>query len=377
MSSYSNSNGRSTSASHSPASSQHTQVTQPASQSEPDLTDVEIETREGQRRSSTSQHPVRRPAVPGLFPRRSVNLLIGSIGSGKTTLALHELERYHASGQFLTCRLPEGQKPDQCGAICCSGTLESLYDRITALDLEHLADLTRFPIRDWQITASETSIADTLGRLHDELSRAARRTVHLLLIEGLQLMMPDGKVSDLHAVREFYRALGQFCLDRDVTILGTVGSPKARRGETYPVLGDRCYGSIAWGQEASTLIGVEVCRPDLAEEQRPRQRRVVIQVRAKADIEVVWTLLQPDGRLDVLERPEGDAEVLAGQTLAERLRAAPAGSQLTMRDFLDWGAGQDMSRRTVERWLTGQVALGMLVRQGSNRDRRFVKPSVQ
>lgn len=363
------------------------------------LAHVEIETRTPRHPSQALlQYPARRAALPGLFPRRSINLLIGSVGSGKTTLALSELERYHAEGRFLSYSLDDepgdsssagpltaaasrasasASAPDQCGALVCSGTLESLWDRIQSLGLLHLSDLSRFPIRAWEPATADCGIADTLTRLHDEMCVAARRPVHLLLVEGIQLMMTDDSITNLHKVRDFYRVLERFCLDRDVTILGTVASPKARRGESYPILGDRCYGSIAWAQEASTLIGVEACRLDLPEELRPKQRRVVVQVRAKADVEVLYTVMQPDGRLAVQERLAGDEEVGAGVVLDERLAGLPEGKETTMKEFLEWAAGASLSRRTVERWVQGRVTLGMLERQGGTRNRSFVKPRVQ
>lgn len=342
------------------------------------LRDVEIETRERHQSAEEPQprHPPRRAAVPGLFSRRSINLLIGSSTSGKTLLALSQLENYVTSGSFLNHQLPADHLPDQCGAIVCAGTLESLYNNITSMDLETLSDLTRFPIRDWDPSSGETPL-ETLERLHDALGKASRQPIHFLFVDGLQLMLEgSGKVNDPRAVRDFYKLLQQFCLDRDVTILATIGTAKMRRGESYPLLADRVYGSTVWAQEAETLIGIEQVRLELPEERRPKYRRLIIQPKGRVRSQVIYADFDDQGRLLVIERTADDTDSPIYSDLDGLLDKAAPGTELTKDALLAWGETLGASGRTVERWVASRCdeSLGMLEKLGNNRTRTFRKP---
>lgn len=358
-------------------------ITQPPSLlPDPDiLREVEIETRDRNPGSELMTYPRRRPTIPGLFPRRTVNLLIGATASGKTALVLTQLESYLASGQFLGYQLAPEHEPDQCGAVVCSGTLESLYDRILALELDILSDLSRFPIRAWDPQTSETGVADTLTRLYDELTVAARRPIRFLLIEGLQLMM-DGKAVDPKATKDFYNILHKFCMDNDVTILGTVGMPKMKRGESYPILGDRAYGCAVWTAEASTLIGIEACHIELPEEARPTYRRVLLQTRASTSMEILYLSMQ-EGQgasggavMTVLsyEPDRGRVEPSSEVVLDRLLEQYSVGTEMTKETFRGWGETHGISDRTIERWLQARIMLGSIRAMGTTRNRRYVKP---
>lgn len=329
--------------------------------------------------STARQLAPARDTVPGIFARRSINLVIGSSTAGKTPLILTQLESYLTAEDhnFLGYPLPADQPPDQCAAIVCSGTLSGMHNRINALQLEALSDPTRFPIRDWDPITGETAL-DCLYRIYDLLSHAARQPIRFLFIDGLQLMLEGtGKVNDPHAVRTFYRQLNQFCLNRSCTILATIGMAKMRKGDYYPILADRVYGSTMWAQEAATLIGIE--QLDLAKpvQLRPTARRLEVQPKAHTP-QTLYVDFDDRGRLELIDYRTQDKESAFHSALDNILAAAPTGSVWTRDDLNVLGDSVGASGRTLERWITSRChdSLALLERHGGTRNRTYRKPQV-
>jgi hypothetical protein len=398
----------------------------------PDDTALPSEIMLERRRYAT--RPNRHATIPGLLPQCSINLLIGSGRSGKTTLLLSQLELYASSGEFLGYQTHPDRLPAQLGCLVASGSLDAIHDRIHAMQLEALADPTVFPVADWEPLPEET-LASALRRHHAGLTQAANHPVHLLVIEGIQLMMEgSGKVSDPRAIRDFFKVFDQFCLDRNVTILATVGQAKLRRGEAYPLLADRVYGSPVWAQESQTLIGIEEMHLHLPEERRPSTRKLVIQPRgldgprdeqdqaevasqpaksggpaslgasrtrrqpashtnpastpqkrqlppARPRRPVVYADFNEQGRLLLTPTDHAEGESSFFYKLDEKLDlvfAEDPDRALTKQDFVDWADKLDIKLRTVERWLTSRCddQLGMLERVGGLKNRTYRKPRV-
>ena len=216
-----------------------------------------------------------KPTVPGLFNRRSINLVVGTPKSGRLRLILPQLESYANGGSFLDYSLDKDQQPEQLGAIVCTQTFDSLWHQVRGLDLESLSNPKVFPIEPWQpATGTETpSDAETLTEAYARLTRAAGAPPRLLLIDGLQLMMTSGQVNHQHHVREFYRGLQNFCMANDCTIIGTVSTAKMKNGESY-ALNARILGSVQWAENADTLIGIAVIDSELPGRQPTSYRGV-------------------------------------------------------------------------------------------------------
>lgn len=344
-----------------------------------DLDMFEIDTREVPRDQLSPElvHRAPKPCVPGLFPLRSVNLMIGSSTSGKTALALSCLETYIASGTFLDYAVKDGDEPHQCGAIVCSGNWDILFDRIAHMEMDELSNPIKFPVRDWDPGSSETPL-ETLQRLYGELCHQARQPVYFLFIEGLQYMMEGGgKINDSRAVRDFYyQTLQKFCIEHHVTILGTVGMAKMRKGESYPVLADRVFGSVAWSQEASTLIGIEHTRLDLPEEKRPRYRKVRIESKNKSISRLLYVDFDEQHRLVIMDPSTQNSDSPTFAALDNKLDKAKHGTEWGKDEFLAWADELGVVFRTVERWIASRASddLGMLEKVGNTRTRKYRKP---
>lgn len=333
--------------------------------------------------------PPRHDTVPGLFSKRSINLLVGSSNAGKTALLLSQLETYLTpksapfnsliatppTYSFLLHTLPAGQLPYAAGAIVCTRTLESFRTHIASMGLTTLADPVKFPIRAWPAKLTKT-MQQTLYQLHNELCEAARTPVHFLVIDGFQFMLESGKTQDLKTVRDFYYQINQFTLDRDCTILGTVNMAKMRKGEYYPLLGDRVYGSIVWAQEADTIIGIEQNFLSQPESLRLETRRIVIQTR-HSNTQVFTGEFDEDGRLYLADEAGDEAANPNFVMLDAILDTAPADKTWTKRDWEQIGKDMEIGESVVERWLGSRChkTIGMLIRLGSKRNRTYGKPS--
>ncbi len=323
---------------------------------------------------STNSNATPRATVPGLFPRRSINLVVGTPKSGRLRLILPQLESYASGGPFFDYSLAKDQTPEQLGAIVCTQAFDSLWHQIRSLELEALSDPRGFPIEPWQPVqgAEAPTDAETLTEAYQRLTRAAGQPPRVLLIDGLQLMMTSGKINHMHAVREFYRGLQQFTMANDCTIIGTVSTAKMKNGESY-TLNSRILGSVQWAENADTLIGVDVYDTEQPGRQPGGFRMVRVQTSNEAP-RVFFAGFDGKGRLVLQSRPEGPAEIIAEDSLDALLKTHQPGTQFSRKDFIGWGEQLQISLRTVERWLASRLELGMLNKEGSTSRTVYLKP---
>lgn len=316
-----------------------------------------------------------KPTVPGLFNRRSINLVVGTPKSGRLRLILPQLESYANGGPFLDYSLDKDQTPEQLGAVVCTQTFDSLWQQVRDLELESLTNPKVFPIECWQ-PASGTeapSDAETLMEAYRRLTAAAGRPPKILLIDGLQLMMTSGLINQMHKVREFFRGLQGFCMTNDCTIIGTVSTAKMKRGESYS-LNARIMGSVQWAENADTLIGIEVFESESPKPQLGGFRQICVQT-SKETPRYFFAGFDPKGRLQLQSRPEGAAEAIAEDNLDAILKTQSPGTMFSRKEFIAWGEQVGVGVRTVERWLASRLELGMLDKQGSTSATVYLKPT--
>jgi AAA domain len=315
------------------------------------------------------------PIVPGLFIRQSVNLLVGHGGAGKTKLILNNLNHYIEGRGFLGYGLgpealpiiPENAQalldPEQVGMICCTQSLRTWKKKF-----QPYPSLAKHcPL----VVLSRTMNIETLIEAYKELRSFCARSVRFLVIEGIQHLIGQQKYSDPFPVRDLYISLQAFCEEYDVTILGTVGSPKANMLTNYPRLGDKIYGGITWGQETELLIGIEELNENAS------LRRIVIRHR-DAMRRILYADFDAESILHLVEREEGVPEgTPSEQKLAECLAAAASGDELTWDLFYDWGTKVGVSKATVKRWVGKQAKGVHLEKVGNTRPTTYKKPFVQ
>lgn len=311
--------------------------------------------------------------IPGLIPRRSLNLVIGPVKSGRVSLILRQLDLYYSSHQFLDYPLDPDQLPEQVGAIVCSRTFKWLFDKVRALNLDALTYPQLFPIESWERKPDEHWTATLSRKLDHQTVTAQGHRPRLLLIEDVQMMMPSGKINDPGAVNDFLLELQEFCSEQDIAILGTVGMAKMKAGEDYPLLQQRVMGSVQWANPAATLIGVKILDTNLPASRRSTWREITVMT-SNAAPRTLYADFDLLGRLTPAEKPTRAVESQAEQELDTMLAARKPGEQFTRQDFLAWGAGHSLSIRTVDRWIATRVELGMLEKSGNTNRTVYWRP---
>lgn len=316
--------------------------------------------------------------IPGLLHRQSVNLLVGSPSSGKTLLALSQLEEYAAGKGFLGYPAEGDYTPVQLGVISATRTLNDMLHSVQPFPL--LSSQSVFPIEAWNSGDTEISELDTLNRIYSKLSETTpqNRPVRLLLIEGIQSLMQTGKVNDNKQVKDFCIRLHKFCETRDVTILGTVGTAKMKKGDYYPLLADRVFGAATWAHESKTFLGIEQIDLHRPISLRPSVRRVIIQV-PDGPARVLHVDFDDDGRLKVLTEAVIDEQTATNEALDDRLAQEKDGAVFRRRELDEWGEQLPVpvGAKTVERWIMGRVGEGFLEKRGHTRSVTYHKPFPQ
>lgn len=311
------------------------------------------------------------PTVPGLFARRSINLLVGPSGSGKTHLALSQLDAYAQGLGFLGYPLPASEPPEQLGAIVATRTLEILFHDVQRMTTA-LPGAGVFPMHRWAPDENLTDL-EALEQAYLALSNSISRPVRFLYIEGFQAIM-TGRESHRLDVQRFYKGVRTLCAKHDVTILGTVGSAKTKRGEYYAVLAERIYGSVWWGHEADTVIAIEEVDVNLPSHLQTSVRRICTHCHGEAR-KTLYADFGAEGRLTLIEKPETQ-ETPSYAQLDTFLDAEEPGREFRREVFMDWGEGLGISERTVERWIARccREDLQLLVKVGNTRATVYKKP---
>lgn len=311
--------------------------------------------------------------VPGLFARRSVNILIGTPHSGRTRFALSQLENYLAKSTFLDYQLDPSRKPDTCGAICCARTFDNMFYKIREMKLPALQRPHAFPIVTWNPFMCHEDGLDLLDGVYARLCNEAGEQVKFLFIEGFQRLQASGKVNDAQAVGDHYRKLQEFCQNNDCTILGTIGTAKMKKGESYPTLSHRVLGSGQWSESADTLLGLAEMDLHLPLNRRSSFRELTIQTPG-SDNRIIYMDFDANGVLFPKIKPEQVEESKSEAALDAILQLRAPGEMFSRQDTLDWGIQVGCSDRTVDRWRADRIELGFIEKSGSTNKTVFWRP---
>lgn len=315
--------------------------------------------------------------IPGLINRQSINLLIGSPSSGKTQLLFSQLDDYAGGKGFLEIEQPEGTSPVQLGVISASRSLNNLL--YTVAPFPNISSQQTFPIEVWKPEASFTDY-QALVAAWQNLSAGTRdnRPVKLLVVEGLQKLMQSNKPNDSKLAGDFCADLQKFCTEKDVAVIGTVGTAKMKKGDYYPLLADRVFGASTWAHEAETLIGIERTELHRPAGLRPSLRRVIIQAQDSAE-RVLYADFDDEGRLRVVTMASMDQNSATDQALDDRLWQEKPGAVFRKPQLDEWGEQLEkpISPRRVLTWISSRLELGLLEKKGNTSSLTYHKPFTQ
>ena len=224
---------------------------------------------------SKSKHPLKF-IIDDLIPVRQLHLYAGPSGAGKTTLLLQMLEAIQRVEPFFG----RATHPVPFVYVSCERNKEGTDSTFARCAISTAS----FPIIDGIGFKSPDAIIKKVMELHPN--------TRLIVIEGIAMLTDDRmRDSDYGAVGRWLRKIVAECYTRDITVIGTVHSPKMKEKERYENPRQRVHGSVAWAAVCDTIILVEPSKDS------PLVRDVHILPRNSAELRLEMTFENGDGRL--------------------------------------------------------------------------------
>jgi hypothetical protein len=290
--------------------------------------------------SPSPSRPPREWIIESVLPRRVVSLLAGSPGVGKTSLIIPTLADIQ-SGKTVFGHLTT---PTQVVFVSCDRSEEEHFSHMEALGFP----LDLFPFFDQ--TTNRTSLDLVTGKVSSHFPNS------LIFIDGFAMLSPDGDLKDYASVANFLVEAGNLCRRHNITILGSVHSPKSREGQGYADPRARVGGSVAWSAYSNLMIVVDKKSPDDPSDQF---RSVSVMTRGSAGDFVLSYQKDPSSPGGALI-PYDDPAV--NQLLDLHLSEIPFERQFPTKEFVDFGKSMEIGPKEVEKWLARQLKDGMIAR---------------
>ena len=310
-------------------------------------------------------------------------------------LALTQMNAYAAASSPMFLDHPVAN-PVQLGCLLCSRPYDRTVDDIQGMDLENLSAKGAFPIERWNSSDADedgealppplspiypTILAPyklfSLPRASD-IPKTRAGLPRFLLIENLKRLMVGAgmkKKSEDEEVAIFLDLLRKFCIQNNCTVLATMGTPKMKKGESYPNVAHWIRGCAEWAEGVDTIIGIEEVRPTttngLGTAEAPLYRKLYLKTPGQM-MTTRWARFLTAGNLVLTEEPRAD--VVTGQTVLDQmLTVVEAGRKLTRGDLHGWGKAAEVSARTVDRWIATCLEFGLLKKTGHGMTTVYVK----
>lgn len=189
--------------------------------------------------------------IDDILPANEVHLIGGPSGAGKTRL----LFQWLIDWQSKQVVLEHG----------CAPFPETMYLACDRSPASIKRTMKSFKEMDW----------DRLKWASIRGKKEAWKSLHLnypsikfFIIDGIASMTPNGLINDYCTVQEYLCALGDYCTEYGITILGVVHSSKTKQNEKYLNPRQRIAGSVAWAAFSETVFNLEPCNPDNANDKR-------------------------------------------------------------------------------------------------------------
>ena len=141
------------------------------------------------------------------------------------------------------------------------------------------------------------------GAIHKllEIIEACNPVPSIVFLEGMDMMVSEPH--KLEKVAPFLSALNNIAEHYHIAIVGSVGSPKAKKGEGYAGGRDKIFGSVAWSRMTETVAMLQYIDGDDAD----ARRSLVILLR-NGPAEKFELKMGSNGRLEQV-RPEAKSTV--------------------------------------------------------------------
>jgi hypothetical protein len=179
----------------------------------------------------------------GIFAKRSVHLVQGSSGNGKTTLGLQMLYAQRRGDTFFG---RQGLKRN-FRVVWQDRNFSELERQLDGMGL--LDDPP--PTSVWHGHEPDEALITTMENFPE---------TEVLFVEGLDLWCEDAK--DMKHVATLATNVRDVAEHYHISIIATVGMPKMKPREKYAAPRDRAFGSSAWARKADTVVDILVPEDD-------------------------------------------------------------------------------------------------------------------
>lgn len=191
---------------------------------------------------------IKEAIVDSLFKKGQIHLFGGASGVGKSRLAIPMLERIK-NGELVF-----GHESHATDFVYVAVDRDYNTARALIFDLGFDAD-------SWNIfSLLEDALFQEMEfkRILENYIIPQFPNAKLIFVEGMGMLLPN--IIDYYAVRKFLHGLLDICHKKEITIIGSVHSPKMKEGERYQLTRENILGSVAWGGVADTIVGFDFAK---------------------------------------------------------------------------------------------------------------------
>jgi hypothetical protein len=197
-------------------------------------------------------YPQRKQLVKDLYSRKSVNLLAGHSGAGKTRLDFQMLLDMIHGRPVLGYPCLEPIKPIY---FCYDRLIESVYETLNTMGIsfEGLMPIRSLAIEDF---ASIPTLEMVRG-------------YNFIVLDGVDAIVPPGKIIDFGAISAIIRKCLKLANESDACLSGLLGTGKKKGdGSGYVLSREKLIGSTSWGRMSDNIIVIEGIDTDLEDKYR-------------------------------------------------------------------------------------------------------------
>lgn len=215
--------------------------------------------------------------MDGWFPLGDISLIGGASGTGKTTW-IFELLRSQLAGhpvlEHRTMKRPFHVLAYDRGKNAFNRTMRRLQLMVK--------DVPTTPLPLAFGTNAVQNIVNEIEKITP--------TPQVIFLEGLDMLVEDANKKSI--VSPFMKQLQEVAAHFHIALIGSLGAPKAKRGEDYAAKRDHLSGSEAWGRNCETVVVLEFTDDD--DGTAPRRSLTILPRNAPAE---KFTLEFQDGKL--------------------------------------------------------------------------------
>jgi hypothetical protein len=280
----------------------------------------------------------------GWFPRSSVSLIGGPSGVGKTRWFIPALVA-QSKGQPIhghaTFGLPYLVLVADRGGFSLEATLDSL----------NLTDDVRKNVVGLPY-ANDTLAINQIR----EAIEAHSEMPAVVFIEGADIMV--SKQNDMSSVAAFLAALGEIAAYYHIAIIGSVGSPKLKKGEDFKSNRDSLFGSAVWGRMTETIVKISA-------DEESGKRKLLVMPRNGADEPFNMAFNSASGRLEEDTSCPASEEELPPDIAWFKTRKALADVDESKRYWStqEFSLALNMSETTAGRRIKQAIEKGLVARK--------------